>query len=63
MKYKSIVKIWGVGLILSFCGGFISGFNDKEDGLSVLLTSGGYLICLVATIICMVRLWKTPDNV
>jgi uncharacterized membrane protein YjjP (DUF1212 family) len=62
MKNKTIVSFWLVGIVLSFAGGFISGYNGKEDGLSMLLTFGGTILALIFGIWGMVRLWKTPDK-
>ena len=62
MKNKTIVSFWLVGIVLSFAGGFISGYNGKEDGLSMLLTFGGTILALIFGIWGMVRLWKTPDQ-
>ena len=62
MKNKTIVKMWLIGVLLSFAGGFISGYNGQDDGLSSLLTFGGTIIGLIFAIMGMVRLWKTPDR-
>ena len=62
MKNKTIVKMWLIGIILSFAGGFISGYNGQDEGISSLLTSGGAILALIFAIMGMVRLWKTSDQ-
>ena len=54
--------MWLLGILLSFAGGFISGYNGQDGGLSSLLTFGGTIVGLIFAIMGMVRLWKTPDQ-
>jgi hypothetical protein len=58
---KTTVKIWLLGIVLSFMGGFIEGYNESRDGLSIVLIFGGNLTCLVCLIRASYLLYKTPD--
>ena len=58
---KTTVKIWLLGIVLVAMGGFIEGYNESRDGLSIVLIFGGNLTCLVCLIRASYLLYKTPD--
>ncbi len=58
---KTTVKIWLLGFVLAAMGGFIEGYNESRDGLSIVLIFGGNLTCLVCLIRASYLLYKTPD--
>lgn len=59
MTNKQIVKYWALGFGLTFLGGFISGYNGYDDGLSAFFVFVGGLMAFYFAIWAMIRLWKS----